>query len=55
MNSAPGSVQRLIYSTASTTLGNFFENSTKAGQSIISAILIPHLQTAIKILTSSSF
>jgi len=44
----------LIYSSAATTLGRVLENSERALQSIISEILIPHLQTAQKIFASSS-
>ncbi|MFO7795091.1 MAG: hypothetical protein ACQERB_08625 [Promethearchaeati archaeon] len=54
MKSAPPSVHILIYSSASTTFGRFFENSARELQSIISEIFIPHLQTAQKIFASSS-
>jgi hypothetical protein len=54
MNSAPGSVQRLIYRSAATTFGKVFEKSTKAELSIISAILSPQSQIKTAILGVSS-
>ncbi|MGV9171871.1 MAG: hypothetical protein ACOC44_04230 [Promethearchaeia archaeon] len=55
MNSAPDSVQRLMYCSAATTLGSSLENSASALQLMISAIFIPHSQTATNIRISFSF